>query len=173
MKNPFNREALEGLDPSSAEYQIIAAVIAAADHNPPPPGPSGRRTRADIEAYRGQPIDVIAIRCSGHSRNGKVKTPRVGYAIRFDEKSGWYFGGTLSAAIDVDTKSSRSPRANAVRAESSRAKPDRDAEREVVSCPGCADRFVFVSGERIDAALSSLIAEDRHTVTIAELRSRY
>ncbi|WP_295790920.1 hypothetical protein [uncultured Microbacterium sp.] len=173
MTLPFGREALERLDPKSGAYQALAVVIANAENKPAPEMPSGRRTRADIEAFRGQAMDVIAIRCSGHAVNGKLKRPRIGYAIRFDAESAWHFGGTLSAAMDVDTKAARSPWANSVRTESYLAKPAPDVDREVLSCSGCADRFVFTSGERIDAALSSLIEEDRHTVTIAELRARY
>ncbi len=149
----------------------MSAALAANERRQTPS--SGVRTRAALEARLGHPVDVIVIRCSGHSVNGKVKTPRAAYAVRLDSEGGWEFGGTLSAALDLDTNSARSPWANAVRSDSYTAKRETGHEREVISCPGCPDRFVFKNGARIAAALASFLEDGQHTVTLAELRDRY
>lgn len=165
------RDALGRYPAGSAERIVLSAALAAADADQArPPGP---RSRAALEAKLGHSIDVIAIRCSGHAVNGKIKRPRVGYAVRFDVESGWYFGGTLSAALDVEANASRSAWAQAVRSASYEAKEESGHERDVLICSGCSDRFVFADGPRIATALVSFLDEGKHTVTIAELRSRY
>lgn len=167
------RHVLDGLEAGSGAHTALAAALAGAERTAPDTPAIKGRSRAEIEASTGHPIDVIAIRCSGHAVNGKVKNPRVGYAVRFEVESGWYFGGTLSAALDVEAKSARSPWANAARTESYLAKQESGHERDVVFCSTCEDRFVFADGARMAAALVSFIEEDTHTVTIAELRARY
>ncbi|WP_029145522.1 hypothetical protein [Microbacterium luticocti] len=93
--------------------------------------------------------------------------------MRLNVESGWHFGGTLSAALDVDAKGARAPWTNAVRSESYQAKWRSGHEGESLICSGCADRFVFANGPRIPAALVSFLNADQHTVSIAELRARY
>lgn len=182
MSRPVpGRDALAALAPGSGSHSALSAALAAAEREAArTEAASGLsaadirgRSRADVETRLGHPVDVIAIRCTGHAVNGKVKRPRIGYAVRLDIETGWYFGGTLSAALDVETNAARSPWANAVRSESFQAKQESGDERGVVFCSHCPDRFVFADGLRAARALVSFLEEGKHTVTIAELRSRY
>lgn len=161
------RETLGALAPGSRAHTAAAAALANASRK-------GRgETRADIEARLGHPIDVIAVRCPGHASGGRVRQPRVGYAVRFDVASGWFFGATLSAAIEADSAAAFTARANSARSESYLAKQSDGHERDVLYCQECPERFTFANGPRIAAALEGFLAEDRHTVTIAEIRDRY
>lgn len=166
----LSRAALGAYDPKSGDYLALATALA---NSPHASGRSPGASRAALEAELGRRIDVIAIHCTGHAVNGAVKRPRIAYAARMSAEVGWYFGATLSAAVDLFTRAAQTPAANAARTASYLAKQSSGHERDVIYCQECDDSFVFAHGRRIARALESFLTNGQHTVSLGELRDRY
>ncbi len=139
------------------------------------------RTVADLERYTGGLVEQVTIRCE-HAVNGRIRTPRIAVAARWDRARGWFFGGTLSDALDLDTRAASTDNANVARFRELQMEARRyslatvkhgEHGSVVLECSTCNNRAKFVDGHRLATVFEELLADNVHTVKLAELRARY